>query len=41
MGRAYKARKALTKLFSLLAAGDLASRLDPNSDERKKLLKHL
>ncbi len=41
MGRAYKASNAQTKLFSLLAAGDLASRLDPNSDERKKLLKHL
>ncbi len=39
--RAYKTSNAQTKLFSLLAAGDLASRLDPNSDERKKLLKHL
>ncbi|MCZ6572565.1 MAG: hypothetical protein O7C98_05255 [Planctomycetota bacterium] len=39
--RGYKASNAQTKLFSLLAAGDLASRLDPNSDERKKLLKHL
>ncbi|MFQ5844454.1 MAG: HEAT repeat domain-containing protein, partial [Planctomycetota bacterium] len=30
-----------TKSFSLLACGDLAWRLDPNSGERKKLLRHL
>jgi HEAT repeat protein len=37
----FKAGEGQTKNFSLLAAGDLASRLDPNSKVRERLVDHL
>jgi len=41
MTKAFKAGEGQIKNFSVFAAGDLASRLDPNCKTRTRILKHL